>query len=187
MYGPFRIEGLAIASVDGNIADHTGLMPNSLKLDADQALFKAALDDSDVVIHGRMSHERQPNSYKRRRLVMTRRVSSLEVFEDNPIARLWNPAGASLEEACAAVGCSRGLLSILGGPDVYSHFLPLGYDKFVLCRAVKVVLPNGVPVFAEMREGRIASQVLEAAGLKLGESRRLDDQVNLDVWGPAGG
>ncbi len=186
MHGPFRIEGLAIVSADGNIADHTGMMPNSLKLDADQALFKAALEKSDVVIHGRVSHERQPDSHDRRRLVMTRKVSSLEIFEDNPRARHWNPATTSLEEALAAVGCVGGLVAILGGPDVYSHFLPIGYDKFVLCHAVKVTLPGGVPVFAEMRDGRTAEQVLKSAGLKLAESRPLDEEVSLSVWAPAG-
>ena len=41
MYGPFQIEGFAIASTDGMLADSSGLMPNSLKLEADQQLFSS--------------------------------------------------------------------------------------------------------------------------------------------------
>ena len=36
MHGPFRIEGHAIVSEDGMIADSTGLMPDSLKFESDQ-------------------------------------------------------------------------------------------------------------------------------------------------------
>ena len=86
--------------------------------------------------------------------------------------------------ACAAVGCASGTLDILGGPDVYSHFLPLGYDLFVLNRAVHVSLPGGVPVFAEMRQGRTAEDVLAAAGLRLSEHRMLDADVAFATWEP---
>ena len=96
MRGPFRIEGYAIACLDGTIADATGLMPDSLKLEADQRFFEKALDRAAVVVHGRMSHEGQPNSAKRRRLILTRRVKALAHDPDNANARFWNPAGASL-------------------------------------------------------------------------------------------
>ena len=39
MRGPFRIEGYAIASADGMIADATGFMPDSLKIEADQRFY----------------------------------------------------------------------------------------------------------------------------------------------------
>jgi hypothetical protein len=184
MYGAFRIQGLAIASIEGCLADHTGLMPNSLKLEADQKMFEEACEKADVLIHGRMSYEGQANSPRRRRLIMTRRAVGIAPVEGNSHARLWNPAGATLEEACAAVGCVAGTLDILGGPDVYSHFLPLGYDLFVLNRAVKVSLPGGVPVLAEMRQGRSAEEVLAAAGLRLAERRMLDDEVEFAAWTP---
>ena len=77
MRGPFRIEGYAIVCSDGAIADATGFMPDSLKLEADQRFFAKALDGAAVVVHGRMSHEGQPNSPKRRRLILTRRVKAL--------------------------------------------------------------------------------------------------------------
>ena len=96
MPGPFRIEGYAIVSADGMIADATGLMPNSLKIEADQRLYAEALDRVTVVAHGRLSHEGQPKSPSRRRLILTRRVGALATDPDNPNARFWNPAGADV-------------------------------------------------------------------------------------------
>ena len=60
MRGRFRIEGYAIASADGMIADASGFMPNSLKFEADQRFFLEALDRVAMVAHGRLSHECQP-------------------------------------------------------------------------------------------------------------------------------
>ena len=57
MRGNLRIEGYAIASADGMIADATGYMPNSLKFEADQRFFLESLDRVQVVCHGRLSHE----------------------------------------------------------------------------------------------------------------------------------
>jgi hypothetical protein len=68
MRGSFRIEGYAIVSADGMIADAGGLMPNSLKIEADQRFYSKALDRAAVVAHGRLSHEGQPKSASRRRL-----------------------------------------------------------------------------------------------------------------------
>ena len=184
MRKPFRIEGYAIASADGMIADSTGLMPNSLKLEADQRLFEEALDRADVIVHGLMSYEGQPNSPRRRRLILTRRTASLATDPDKPNARFWNPAGASLEEACAALDCRAGTIAVIGGPFAFSLFLPIGYDVFDLSRAVKVRLPGGVPVFAEGRLGRTPEEVLSDAGLKAGPPQRLDDEVTLVEWTP---
>ena len=186
MYGPFQIEGFATASTDGRLADHTGLMPNSLKLEADQRLLRAALDRADVLIHGRLSHEGQPISHLRRRLIMTRKVLGSAPVEGDERARYWNPAGASLEAACAAVGCEKGLLAILGGTEVYQHFLAIGYDAFILCRAVKVSLPGGVPVFPAGRRGASPETVLAGAGLHVAVARALDEEVSLAIWVPEG-
>jgi hypothetical protein len=54
---------------------------------------KFGLDGAAVVVHGRMSHEGQPNSPKRRRLILTRRVKALTPDPNNANARFWNPAG----------------------------------------------------------------------------------------------
>ena len=72
MRGPFRIEGHAIVSEDGMIADSTGLMPDSLKFESDQKLYEAALDEAAAIVNGRMSYEWQANSPRRKRLVVTR-------------------------------------------------------------------------------------------------------------------
>jgi dihydrofolate reductase len=182
MRGPFRIEGYAIASADGMIADATGLMPNSLKFEADQRFYLEALDRVAVVAHGRLSHECQPDSHVRRRLILTRRVNDLAPDPDTPNAWLWNPAGATLEEACAAAGCEGGTLAIAGGTEVFSLFLKLGYDDFYLARAVKVRLSGGVPVFCQGRFGQSPEDVLRGAGLKPAETRWLDDEVSLVKW-----
>src|SRR5580704_11017919 len=68
---PRRIEGYAIVSEDGMLANAAGIMPDSLKFEADQLFFERRLHGVDVVVHGRHSHERQPRSYLRRRLVLT--------------------------------------------------------------------------------------------------------------------
>ena len=184
MRGPFRIEGYAIASADGMIADATGFMPDSLKIEADQRFYLEALDRAAVVAHGRLSHECQPNSHARRRLILTRRAPDLAPDPDNPNTWLWNPAGATLEEACAAVGCEAGAIAIAGGTEVFSLFLKIGYDEFHLARAVKVRLPGGVPVFCQGRFGQAPENVLREAGLKPAQTRWLDDEVSLVRWTP---
>ena len=125
------------------IADATGFMPDSLKFDADQRFFLESLDRVQVVCHGRLSHEGDAESHARRRLILTRRVPDLAPDPDNPNTWLWNPAGATLDEACAAVGCGGGTLAIAGGTEVYSLFLKIGYDIFYLARAEQVRLPGG--------------------------------------------
>ena len=140
MLKSFRIEGYAIVSSDGMIADADCLMPDTLKLEADQRFFEDEMDRMDAVVHGRRSHEGHPNSHLRRRIVLTRKVAGIAPDPDNANGLLWNAAGASLQEACAALGLSTGTVAILGGPDVYSMFLDVGYDAFHLTRAGNVEL-----------------------------------------------
>ena len=64
-----RIEGFAIVSRDGMLAGADGLMPNSLKFDGDQEFLDKSLDAAALLVHGRMSHEEQPNSCSRARLL----------------------------------------------------------------------------------------------------------------------
>ena len=88
-----RIEGYAIVSDDGMLAAADGVMPSSLKIDADQQFLSDGLDRADIIVHGRHSHEGQPQSPQRRRLIVTRRVATLAPSPDYPNAVLWNPAG----------------------------------------------------------------------------------------------
>ncbi|HEX7882074.1 MAG TPA: dihydrofolate reductase, partial [Afipia sp.] len=55
-----RIEGYVILSADGMLADASGVMPAALKFDADQRFFESALDDADLIVHGKNSLEDQP-------------------------------------------------------------------------------------------------------------------------------
>ena len=113
----------------------------------------------------------------RRRLIVTRQVAGLAADPHNSKARLWNPAGASLEAACAALGLSSGTVAVIGGPQVYTLFLKLGYDCFHLSRAVKVRLPGGLPLFGGEPEA-----ALTAAGLKARPTQWLADRLTLTDW-----
>ena len=186
MIGAFRIIAHAIASADGMIADATGAQPASLQLEADARYFTASLDSVEAIVHGRQSHEGQPNSARRRRLVLTRHVASLAPDPDHPNSRLWNPAGAPLDEALAALGVKSGTIAVIGGPQVYSLFLKWGYDVFHLSRAVKVRLPGGLPVFSRDKFGGDPEAAMTAAGLRPSLTRRLDEEVSVTDWTPAG-
>jgi hypothetical protein len=50
MSKPRRIEGYAIVSEDGMLANAAGIMPESLKFEADQHFFERGLDAADVVV-----------------------------------------------------------------------------------------------------------------------------------------
>jgi dihydrofolate reductase len=185
MIGAFRIIGYVIASADGRIADASGHMPASLKLDADVRFFENGLDHVEAVVHGRHSHEGHPNSAGRRRLILSHSVSAIAPDPTNPRARLWNPAGASFEEACAALGLSSGTIAVIGGPLVYTLFLKQGYDCFHLSRAAKVFIPDGLPVFIREAHGGEPDAALSGAGLKPGHTMWLDDEVSVTDWEPA--
>ena len=182
MIGAFRIEAYVIASSDGMIADASGVQPASLHFEADQRHFEEGLDQADVVVNGRHSQEGHSHAMRRRRLVLTRQVADLAPDPDNPKARLWNPAGASFESACAALALSSGLVAVIGGPQVFTLFLKLGYDCFHLSRATKVRLPGGLPVFGRERFGGDPDATLLAAGLKAQPPIWLEDGLTLTDW-----
>ena len=182
MIGAYRIEAYVIASADGMLADASGVQPASLHFEADHRHFQEGLDHADAVVNGRHSAEGQPNATSRRRLVVTRQVAELAPDPDNPKARLWNPAGASLEAACAELGLSSGTVAVIGGPQVFSLFLKLGYDCFHLSRAVNVRLPGGLPVFGRETFGGDPEAALSAAGLKARPTLWLDDGLTLTDW-----
>ena len=50
MTKPHRIEGYAIISADGMIADRNGLMPNAIRNDADQKFLQSELDRAAVIV-----------------------------------------------------------------------------------------------------------------------------------------
>jgi dihydrofolate reductase len=172
MKNPSRIEGYAIVSEDGMLANAAGVMSASLKFEADQAFFERGLDGVDVVVHGRHSHEQQRNSDLRRRLILTHKVSSIANDSRNNNAVFWNPAGATLEQALAVLGEPNDSIGVIGGTEVFGIFLDR-YDIFFLSRAPGVHLPGGRPVFPEV-PARTPEDVLARHGLKPGPPQLLD-------------
>ena len=179
MPDPYRVEGYAIISEDGMLADATGVMPDRLIFEADQRFFERGLDGVAAVVHGRHSHERQPRSRLRRRLIVTRQVAAIAADPSNEKALLWNPAGASFEQALAALGVAGGSVGVIGGTDVFGLFLDR-YDAFHLTRAPNGRLPGGRPVFPGV-PSRTPEDVLTSNGLRSGERQVLDATNGLAV------
>jgi len=177
-----RIEGYVIVSADGMLADASNVMPDDLKFEGDKAFFTAALERADLIVHGRNSYEDQPNSPRRKRLILTRKVRSLAPDPSNPNAMLWNPAGAAFEAACERAGSNAGTVAVIGGPYVFGMFMDR-YDVFWLSQAPQVRLPNGEPCFPGVPD-RTPQQVLAAHGLRAGAAQMLDpaDGVTVTPW-----
>lgn len=183
---PDRIEGYAIISADGMLADAAGVMPPSLKIEADQRFFHGALDAAGAVVHGRHSHEGGPNAPERPRVIVTRRIPAVGRHPENPKAVLWNPAGASFEEAWKLLDAQGATLAVIGGTEIFGLFLDIGYDAFHLTRADHVRLPGGRPVFPQV-PASTPEEVLRERGYKPGQARLLDAEKNvrLVTWKPS--
>ena len=178
----FRIEGYVIVSADGMLANAAKVMPDALKFEGDKQFFTDALDRADLIVHGRHSGEGQPNSPKRKRVILTRGVAALAPDPENPKATLWNPSGASFEQAAEFAGVRSGTVAIIGGPDVFGMFMDR-YDTFWLSLAPRVKLPGGEACFPGVPE-HTPQQILAAHGLKAGEPQILDpaDEVSVTPW-----
>lgn len=181
-----RIEGYVIVSADGMLAKTDRVMPDELKFESDKAFFSAALDRAALIVHGRHSQEEHPNSPRRKRIVLTRKIASLAAHPDNPRAALWNPAGVSFEAAYEFAGVTSGTVAIIGGPGVFDLFMDR-YDTFWLSQAAHVRLPGGEPCFGGMPE-RTPQQVLASHRLVAGEPVTLDaaNDVTVTAWRWAG-
>ncbi len=180
---PARIEGLAIVSADGMIADAHGVQPPSLMIEADQRYFRRNLDKAAALVHGRHSGEGGPDAAGRRRLILTRRIEGLSPDPRNPRAVLWNPASATLEQAWDALGLSGGLLAVIGGTEPFGLFLDVGYDAFHLTRAARALLPGGRAVFPGIPPAT-PENLLAQSGLKPDPMRDLDASagLSLTIW-----
>jgi hypothetical protein len=174
-----RIEGYAIVSDDGMLANAAGVMPDALKIEADRRFFERGLDSVDVVVHGRHSHEQQPHSRSRRRLIATRRIPALAPDPSNDLARLWNPAGATFDEALTALGAFDASVGVIGGTDIFGIFMDR-YQAFYLSRAAGVRLPGGRPVFPGVH-ARKPEDVLASHGLVPGARHWLDRDEGLST------
>jgi len=177
-----RIEGYVIVSADGMLADARNVMPDELKFEGDKAFFTAALDRADLILHGRNSYEDQPNSPRRRRVILTRTVDAIAPDPSNPKATLWNPAGASFEAACNHAGVDAGTVAVIGGPGVFGMFMDR-YDAFWLSVAPHVRKPEGEPCFPGV-PARTPQEILAAHGLHAGDVQVLDalHDVTVTPW-----
>ncbi|MEA2980770.1 MAG: hypothetical protein QOF09_2593 [Alphaproteobacteria bacterium] len=174
-----RIEGYVIVSADGMLANAQNLMPDALKFEGDKRFFTDALDRAALIVHGRNSHEDQPNSPRRKRIILTRSIPALASDPSNPKAVRWNPAGASFDAACERAGVASGTAAIIGGPGVFDMFMDC-YDTFWLSLAPRVLLSGGEPCFGGV-PARTPQQVLADHGLKAGEAVMLDPQDGVTV------
>lgn len=178
----FRFEGYVIVSADGMLADASRVMPDGLKFDGDKLFFEQALDGAALIVHGRNSHEQQPDSPKRKRLITTRKIKTVTVDPEMPNATLWNPAHASFEEAAAFADVAAGRIAIIGGPLVFDMFMDR-YDTFWLSEAPHVRLPGGEGCFIGVPE-RTPHAVLTSHGMRPGMPYLLDaaHDVTVTPW-----
>jgi dihydrofolate reductase len=176
----FTVEGLAIISADGMIADHTGTQPDALIIEADQAFFRSRLRAADVLVHGRNSGESGDPSRGRRRIILTRQIPGAARHPEHARVVRWNPAGATLSEACALTGMREGRVAVIGGTDVFGLFLEWGYDLFHLTRAGRARLPGGRPVFPGV-PARSPEDLLSSHGLTPAEAQLLDASADLTL------
>jgi len=177
-----RIDGYVIVSADGMLANAQNVMPDELKFEGDKRFFTAALDHVDLIVHGRHSGEGQPNSARRKRIILTRTIGATAPDPTNPKALLWNPQGVSFEAACERAGVASGNVAIIGGPAVFAMFMDR-YDTFWLSQAPKVRLPGGAPCFPGV-PAQAPQAILAAHGLKPDKAQVLDqaEEVSVTPW-----
>jgi dihydrofolate reductase len=178
------IDGYAIISDNHCIADANGDMPDCLKNDADWAYFQAALDAATITVVGRKGHQANPNHKARRRLILSRSVSSLVQRSDG---WWWNPAGHDWVDVVQQVAPEGGSIAVPGGRDVFDLFLNPGYASFHLARAEGSYVPNGTKLFSGLGDST-PEQLLADHGMQPGPTTWLDQEarVSLTVWRKSG-
>ena len=174
-----HIEGYAVISDDGMIADAGGVLPQALIREEDQRFYLGALEKVDVVVHGRHSAE-NPRSPTRRRLVVTKLVRALTADPAQGNAFLWNPDVPAFDDALKAFGVPIKSVGVLGGTGVFDAFLDR-YDAFYLTRIAGVRLPGGRPVFHGV-PGRTPEEILSAHGLVRGADVLRAKDLIIAAW-----
>jgi dihydrofolate reductase len=183
MISSHRIEGYAIVSADGMIADGNGVMPDAIRNAADQKFLQSELDRAAAVVNGRNSGEGGPRAALRKRLIVTRRVQSFSPDPAQSNTVLWNPEGATLAEALGQLDIGEGSIAIIGGPEVFGLFLPL-YDAFHLTLAAHARIPGGTPLFPRVSSDLSPENVLAEYGLTPGSTQNIDRAagITLTTW-----
>ena len=178
-----RIEGYAIVSREGMIAEADGSFPKSLEVPADQKHYQGSVARADGVVNGKRSAEGGPLEKDRKRLVLTRAIPRLAADPARPHVLLWTPRGAGFEEAWQALG-GGATAAVVGGTEVFGLFLDeIGYDSFYLSRNPSRV-PGGRPVFPGVGDGVGPEDLLRRRGYSVRAVRVLDPatQTILEEW-----
>ena len=178
---PIEIHGYAIVSDDDKIADAAGEVPPSLRNDKEFAAYQQALAAADLVVFARKSHENEPETHGRPRMVVTREAKGLEQRSG---VWWWNPADVSWREVVAKALPDGGHIAAPGGQGVFDLFLGIGYDVFHLARARGVTLPGGRAIFSACETGTSAEAVLAQHGLRQVERIEVDaaQRVEMNIW-----
>ena len=181
MIDGYRIEGHAIVSADDRIADPAGDTPPELSNEADWLRFQRALDAAAVVVVGRLSHEANPNTRRRNRVIVSSSAAGCEQRADG---WWWNPAGAPFATALAEAAPGGGIAAVPGGRLIFDLFRTYGFDAFHLARCETVCIPGGVPLFSAIGLGATAETLLAQDGLEPRPREVLDADahVSLVVW-----
>ena len=136
-----RIEGYVIVSADGMLANADRVMPDELKFEGDKQFFAAALDHADLIVHGRHSYEDQPNSPRRKRIILTRKRRRGRARSVQSQSHTVESGGCFVRGGLRSRRRAAGTVAIIGGPDVFGMFMDR-YDTFWLSQAPHVRLPG---------------------------------------------
>jgi hypothetical protein len=178
MIAGYRIEGHAIVSADDCIADPEGNTPPELSNEADWLHFQRALDEASLVVVGRLSHEANPNTRRRNRLVISSSVSGCERRDD---AWWWNPSDIPVADALSRAAPGGNIVAVPGGRLIFDLFRAYGFDAFHLARCEEVRIPGGIPLFSAVTEDVSANAILAGDGLVAGPREMLDTGANVTL------
>ena len=171
--------GYAVVSAEGFIADAGGVMPDQLKFEQDWVYFQAALDNADITLIGRQSHEAAPNVKRRRRLVFSSRVNG--ITEEDDVTVWIDPAKADPQAAITGMVGGGARVAVVGGQGVFDWVLMNpGFSEFHLSLAHAVRLGEGRPMLSAAPGLDAAIARLQASGLALAERRWMDRDAALE-------
>lgn len=173
-----QFTGYAIVTADGFIADIDHLMPTCLRHSVDFARFQAALDQSDLTLIGRATHDAAPNVKRRNRLI----VSRYQHADDPENGHFWwQPDEISLIERVQSLPFACEHVAVVGGLGVFDLvFAQQSYDAFELTIVTNAKLHAGVPLFSGLAPSAEAGlRTLLEHGLKVSGEFWLDDETTL--------